>query len=47
MLQEVEQWAKEYRRAKQLLKEISYQSMQIIQHHVRERRAAARVSAKP
>lgn len=46
-LQEVEQWAKEYRRAKQLLKEISYQSMQIIQHHVQERRAAARVNAKP
>lgn len=47
MLQEVEQWAKEYRRAKQLLKEISYQSVQIIQHHVRERRAVARVNAKP
>ena len=47
MLEEVEKWAKEYRRAKQLLREISYQSMQIIQNHVREQRAAARVSAKP
>ena len=46
MLQEVEQWAQEYRRAKQLLRQISYQSMQIIQGHVRARRAAARVSAK-
>ena len=46
LFQEVEQWTKEYRRAKQLLQQISYQSVQIIQRHVRERRAAARVSAK-
>jgi len=46
MFQEVAQWAKEYRRAKHLLREISYQSMQIIQHHVREQRAAARINAK-
>ena len=44
MLKEVEQWVKEYRRAKQLLREISYQSVRIIQSHVREQRAAARVS---
>lgn len=47
MFQEVVQWAKEYRRAKHLLRQISYQSVQIIQHHVREQRAAARVDAKP
>lgn len=45
MLKEVEQWVQEYRRAKQLLQEISYQSIRIIQGHVREQRAAARVSA--
>jgi len=44
MLEEVEQWAKEYRRAKLLLRKISYQSVQIIRRHVRERRAAVRVS---
>lgn len=46
MLEEVEQWAKEYRRAKLLLRKISYQSIQIIRRHVRERRAAARVSGR-
>jgi hypothetical protein len=46
MLPEVKQWVKEYRRVKQLLQQISYQSLQIIRGHVRERRAAARVSAK-
>jgi hypothetical protein len=46
MLEEVEQWTKEYRRAKLLLRKISYQSVQIIRSHVRERRAAARVSAE-
>lgn len=47
LLREVEQWVKEYRRAKHLLGEISHQSMQIIRGHVRAQRAAARVSAKP
>jgi len=47
MLKEVAQWVQEYRRAKQLLRQISYQSVRIIQGHVRARRAAARVNAKP
>jgi hypothetical protein len=47
MLQEVEQWVKEYRRAKQLLQQISQQSLRIIQGHVRAQRAAARVNAVP
>ena len=46
LLQEVAQWAKEYQRAKRLLRAISYQSMQIIQSHVRAQRAAARINAK-
>ena len=46
LLQEVEQWAKEYQRAKRLLREISYQSVQIIRGHVREQRAAARLNVK-
>lgn len=46
MLEEVEQWVKEYRRAKLLLRKISHQSAQIIRRHVRERRAAARVNAR-
>jgi hypothetical protein len=46
MFEEVEKWAKEYRRAKRLLREISYQSMQIIRRHVRDQRAAARVNAE-
>jgi hypothetical protein len=46
MLEEVRQWVKEYKRAKMLLKDISYQSMRIIKEHVPHRRAAARVSEK-
>ena len=46
MLEEVRQWVKEYRQAKMLLKDISYQSMRIIKEHVPHRRAAARVNEK-
>ena len=43
MLQEVRQWVKEYKQAKKLLKDISYQSIRIIKQHVPHKRAAARV----
>ena len=46
LVPEVQQWVKEYRRAKRLIQAISYQSLQIIKSHVRTRRAAARISAK-
>jgi hypothetical protein len=44
MLPEVTQWVKEYRRAKGLLKDISYQSVRIIQGYVRAQRAAAQAT---
>ena len=47
MIEEVRQWVKEYQRTKEILAEISYQSLQIIQSYVRAKRAAARVNAKP
>ena len=46
MLEEVRQWVEEHKRAKQLLKDISYQSIRIIKQHVPHKRAAARVSEK-
>lgn len=45
LVEEVRQWVKEYRRTKQILAKISYQSVEIIRRHVREQRAAARVNA--
>ena len=46
MLREVRQWVKEHKRAKKLLKEISYQSIRIIKEHVPQKRAAARGKEK-
>jgi len=45
LLEEVRQWVKEYRRTKQIVAQISEQSVQIIRSYVRAHRAAARVSA--
>jgi len=42
---EVRQWVKEYQRTKQLVAQISYQSLEIIRGYVRAQRAAARVNA--
>lgn len=47
LVEEVRQWVKEYQRTKQLLAQISAQSLQIIRRHVSAQRAAARVSANP
>jgi hypothetical protein len=47
LVEEVRQWVKEYQRAKQLLAQISAQSLQIIRRHVNAQRAAARVNANP
>jgi hypothetical protein len=46
MLEEVREWVEEHKRAKQLLKDISYQSIQLIKEHVPHKRAAARVKEK-
>jgi hypothetical protein len=46
MLKEVRQWVREHKRAKRLLKQISYQSIRIIKAHVPHKRAAARVNEK-
>ena len=45
LVEEVRQWVKEYRRTKQILTQISCQSLQIIRQYVRSHRAAARVNA--
>jgi hypothetical protein len=45
LVEEVRQWVKEYQRTKQLLAQISDQSLQIIRQYVRAQRAAARVNA--
>ena len=45
MVEEVRQWVKEHRKVKQLLAQISENSIQIIRRHVTARRAAARASA--
>ena len=45
LVEEVRQWVKEYQRTKQILAQISYQSVQIIRRYVGAQRAAARVSA--
>jgi hypothetical protein len=45
LVEEVRQWVKEYQRTKQILAQISYQSVQIIRQYVRAQRAAARVNA--
>ena len=45
LVEEVRQWVKEYQRTKQILAQISYQSVQIIRQFVRAQRAAARVNA--
>jgi len=47
MVEEVRQWVKEHRRTRQLLAQISENSLQIIRRHVSARRAAARASALP
>lgn len=47
MVEEVRQWVKEHRRTRQLLAQISENSLQIIRRHVTARRAAARASALP
>ena len=39
-------WVREHKRAKKLLKDISYQSIRIIKAHVPHKRAAARVNEK-
>jgi hypothetical protein len=44
LVEEVRQWVKEYQRTKQLLTQISEQSLQIIRRHVGAQRAAARVN---
>ena len=46
MLEEVREWVEEHKRAKQLLKDISYQSIQLIKEHVPHTRAAARAKEK-
>jgi len=46
MLQEVRQWVREYKRARQLLRDVSYQSIRIIKEHVPHKRAAARAKGK-
>lgn len=45
LVEEVRQWVKEYQRAKQILAQISYQSLRIIRQYVCAQRAAARVNA--
>jgi len=45
LVEEVRQWVKEYQRTKQIVAQISYQSLQIIRRYVRAQRAAARVNA--
>jgi len=47
LVQEVRQWVKEYQRTKQIVAQISCQSVQIIRRYVRAQRAAARISAEP
>lgn len=46
LVEEVRRWVKEYRKTKELVTQVSEQSMQIIRRHVRGRRAAARGSAR-
>jgi hypothetical protein len=45
LVEEVRTWVKEYQRAKQLVGQISEQSLQIIRRYVGAQRAAARVNA--
>ena len=45
LVEEVRQWVKEYRRTKQIVAQISDQSVQIIRRYVRAQRAAARANA--
>jgi hypothetical protein len=45
LIEEVRTWVKEYRRTKQLVAQISEQSVQIIRRYVSAQRAAARVNA--
>jgi hypothetical protein len=45
LVEEVRQWVKEYQRTKQILAQISAQSLEIIRQYVRAQRAAARVNA--
>jgi hypothetical protein len=45
LVEEVGQWVKQYQQTKQLLAQISYESLQIIRQYVRAQRAAARVNA--
>lgn len=45
LIEEVRQWVKEYQRTKQIVAQISDQSVEIIRRYVRAQRAAARVNA--
>ncbi|MCC6862397.1 MAG: hypothetical protein IT158_27725 [Bryobacterales bacterium] len=42
LLMEVRRWVQEYRQVKKLIREISYQSLAILRHHVPASRAVAR-----
>ncbi len=42
LVPEVQEWVDEYKRIKKLTKEVSYNSIQIVRHHVRTERAAAK-----
>jgi hypothetical protein len=44
LLPEVRRWVQQYKRVKKLVKEISYNSLQIVRLHVRTNRAAGRTS---
>ena len=46
MVEEVEKWVKEHRRAKEILSEISDLGVRIIKHHVPAKRAAERGKGK-
>ena len=43
LAEEVQQWAREYKRLKQLVRKITRQNLAIIRRHVAARRAASRV----
>ena len=45
LVEEVRRWVKEYQRTKQIVAQISYQSLQIIRRYVPAQRAAARANA--
>ncbi len=47
LVPEVQQWAKEFKRLKQVVRKITGQSLAIIRRHVAVRRAAKRVRRQP